>query len=337
MEWPATDRALGELLLKLPDILAKAAVFTFFGTLICAGLIYDYFEKKAGRAGPIAAIGSYNRLDDPFFLPPKSTTATATATATFTEKTLKASDHTNDRKMHLLLAATGSVATIKIPNIVQALAKHRNLSIRIILTESATNFLAGQAEEQPSLASIRRMPNVDGIYRDADEWRTPWSRGASILHIELRRWADLMVIAPLSANALAKISSGFSDNLIYSVARAWDTTGLIDDQRPGVPLPYGNDRNRKGIIVAPAMNTAMWNHPATAKHMSALEGEWNVKKGGWFDVLRPMEKELACGDTGSGAMKDWKEIVAAIEERLGLAANQEGSFDEKEKEKLVQV
>lgn len=325
MEWPATDKALAELLTKLPEYLAKAAGLTLVGVIICGLIlcifIQEFFVKKS-------------RPEDPFFNS-DCLSSQSPRKSTASEKILKASDHINDGKRHLLLAATGSVATIKIPNIIQALAKHKNLSIRVIFTESATNFLAGQAEEQPSLASIRKLPNVDGLYRDADEWNQPWTRGASILHIELRRWADLMVIAPLSANALAKISSAFSDNLIYSVARAWDTTGLIDALRPGIPLPYGADWNRKGIMVAPAMNTAMWNHPATAKHISVLEGEWSVKNGGWFEVLRPMEKELACGDTGSGAMKEWKQIVEAIEERLSLAANQKEGFGGKEE--LIQV
>jgi phosphopantothenoylcysteine synthetase/decarboxylase len=52
--------------------------------------------------------------------------------------------------------------------------------------------------------------------------------------------------------------------------------------------------------------------------LEKLSETWGVKNGGWFDVLRPVEKELACGDTGSGAMKNWKEIVGAIEITLGL-------------------
>jgi len=231
---------------------------------------------------------------------------------------LKAADHVHDGKHHLLLAATGSVATIKIPNILEALAEHNNLSIRLLLSESAANFLQGQSHEQPTLAQISTIKNVEGIYRDEDEWRKPWVRGDSILHIELRRWADLMVIAPLSANSLAKISLGMSDNLISSVVRAWDATGVLDPARPGVTLPY---EGRKGIVVAPAMNTAMWHHPITAEHMQRLSGDWAVENGGWFEVLRPMEKELACGDTGSGAMHDWKKIVAVIEERLELSSD----------------
>lgn len=228
---------------------------------------------------------------------------------------LRAADHVNDGKYHLLLAATGSVATIKIPNILQALAKYNNLSIRVVLSDSAAEFLQAQSGEQPSLQQIAKIKNVDGIYRDEDEWRKPWVRGDSILHIELRRWADMMVIAPLSANSLAKVAMGFSDNLVTSAVRAWDTTGMIDLPRPGIATAYGG---RKIIMVAPAMNTAMWNHPVTQLHLGTLSSHWSVENGGWFDVLRPIEKELACGDTGSGAMRDWREIVAAIEASFDL-------------------
>lgn len=254
-------------------------------------------------------------------------------------KPLKASDHHSDGKHHLLLAATGSVATIKIPLILHALSQHNKLSIRLLLSNSAREFLQGQSAEQPSLAEIAKIPNLDGIYYDEDEWAKPWVRGDSILHIELRRWADLMVVAPLSANALAKVSGGFSDNLITSVIRAWDFSGLIDGARPGVEFPYelGVAREelealpeefrggrKKGIIVAPSMNTAMWKNPVTGKQIAVLEEEWGVGKGGWFEVLRPMEKTLACGDTGSGPMKDWKEIVQVIEESLRLGDDGDG-------------
>jgi|TARA_R110002003_G_scaffold448_7_gene19866 phosphopantothenoylcysteine synthetase/decarboxylase len=207
---------------------------------------------------------------------------------------------------------------------INALAKHKNVRIRLIFTEAATNFLQGQSEEQPSIADIEALPNVDGIYFDADEWAEPWVRGNKILHIELRRWADIMVIAPLSANELAKITQGWSDNLLLSVVRAWDTTGLIDPVRdiPGVQWPEEQaeegTKRKKRILVAPSMNTAMWFQPITKKQIQVLEEEWGVKQGGWFEVLPPMEKELACGDVGGGAMKDWREIVLAIEKRLGL-------------------
>jgi phosphopantothenoylcysteine decarboxylase len=230
----------------------------------------------------------------------------------------------HDSKIHLLLCASGSVATIKIPNIIHALSKHTNLSIRLIFTDSAKNFLGGQSAEQPSLADIGALPHVDAIYFDEDEWREPWVRGHKILHIELRRWADIMVVAPLSANSLAKISQGWSDNLLLSVIRAWDTTGELDPIRDISSLDHpraeGGEgvRRTKRIVVAPSMNTAMWLQPITKKQIKVLDEEWGVGNGGWFEVLQPMQKELACGDVGGGAMKDWREIVEIIEDRLGL-------------------
>ncbi|KAI0406441.1 putative flavoprotein [Xylaria palmicola] len=278
-----------------------------------------------------------------------------------------------DGKAHLLLACSGSVATIKLPSIVQALSKYPSsqLSIRVVLTPSASRFLAGQSQEQPTVSALTALPNVDAVYMDADEWKVPWVRGGGILHIELRRWADVLVIAPLSANTLAKITGGFADSLLTSVVRAWDPWGELDTPPASsatttpdgtaegaatiIPTTQegteGASRNRslrrRRIIVAPAMNTAMWRHPITAKQLRVLEEEWGVKgtpppktrpdgspapesssaaqetgqsdKGdGWFEVLRPQSKVLACGDAGDGAMVEWTQIVAVIEERLGL-------------------
>ncbi|AEO63482.1 uncharacterized protein THITE_2108817 [Thermothielavioides terrestris NRRL 8126] len=230
----------------------------------------------------------------------------------------------NDGKKHLLLAASGSVATIKIPVIIQALAKYAGaLSIRVVLTESATHFLQGQSAEQPTVSSLLHMPNVDAVYRDRDEWGPqPWRRGASILHIELRRWADILVVAPLSANTLAKVVNGMSDNLLTSVIRAWDTDASVD-------------MKKKLIVVAPAMNTAMWRNPITQKQISVLVDDWGVKEEecvtgqtrwitGWFQVITPTRKTLACGDTG-GAMASVPSICAVIEERLGLGPASGGS------------
>lgn len=209
-----------------------------------------------------------------------------------------------DAKVHLLLAASGSVATIKVPQIINGLAAHSNLSIRLILTSSAEHFLAGQTPEQPTLAEVRRLPNVDGIYTDAAEWTRPWTRGAPILHVELRRWADVMIVAPLSANTMAKMAAGLCDNLLLSVIRAWDVDGSIDGAR-------------KKIVVAPAMNTAMWRNPVTAKHLRTLDEDWGGDDG-CIEVLRPVTKALACNDVGEGAMAEWEEIVAVAEAKLGL-------------------
>ncbi|KAF4953018.1 hypothetical protein FSARC_12498 [Fusarium sarcochroum] len=207
-----------------------------------------------------------------------------------------------DGKRHVLLAASGSVATIKLVQIINGLKKQHNISIRLILTQSASQFLSGQTLEQPTVEQVSRLPNVDAVYTDANEWAQPWKRNAPILHIELRRWADVLVIAPLSANTMAKIVNGMCDNLLTSVVRAWDVTGTVD----GV---------KKKILVACAMNTCMWNHPVTATQVRVLEKEWGGENG-WFEVLRPISKGLACGDVGSGAMASWETIVEAIEKKI---------------------
>ncbi|KAE8146642.1 flavo protein [Aspergillus avenaceus] len=216
----------------------------------------------------------------------------------------------HDGKIHLLIAATGSVATIKLPLIISHFKDYPNVSIRVILTKPAAEFLRNQASEQPAVESLQNIPNVEAIYYDEDEWREPWTRGSEILHIALRRWAHLFLIAPLSANSLAKVVHGMADNLVTSVVRAWDTTGLIDGME-------------KRILVAPAMNTAMWVHPITAQQIRVIEEDWGVKEvdgkeQGWFEVLRPIEKSLACGDVGSGGMMEWKKIAEVVERRLKL-------------------
>ncbi|KAB5585249.1 phosphopantothenoylcysteine decarboxylase [Coniochaeta sp. 2T2.1] len=215
-----------------------------------------------------------------------------------------------DNKTHLLLASSGSVATIKLPLIISAFSSTPNLSIRVILTKSASHFLAGQSAEQPTVASLSSLPNVDGVYHDEDEWAVPWTREASILHIELRRWAHLLAV-PLSANTLAKVVNGMADNLLTSVIRCWD----ISPENPGGQGP-------RRMLVAPAMNTQMWLHPVTEKQIRVLEEEWGVKgdpERGWYEVLQPQSsKLLACGDRGSGAMLDWNEIVDIIRDRLRI-------------------
>ncbi len=233
-----------------------------------------------------------------------------TTNPTTTGERFSALAHENDGKHHILLAASGSVATIKIPRIAQALGSHPNVSIRIVLTEPAEQFLQGQSEEQPPLASLIDLPNVDCIYHDEDEWSKPWVRSDKILHIELRRWAHILLVAPLSANSLAKMVNGISDNLLLNVIRAWDTTGLID-------------MRKKRIFVAPAMNTAMWRHPITRKQIKVLGEDWGDGDEGWITVLRPTEKELACGDTGDGAMMDWKEVVGRVSGYLQLDGSKE--------------
>ncbi|KAL9007344.1 MAG: hypothetical protein Q9173_007357, partial [Seirophora scorigena] len=144
---------------------------------------------------------------------------------------------------------------------------------------------------QPPLSRLLALPNVDGLYHDADEWTAPWTRDAKILHIELRRWAHLLVIAPMSANLLAKVTGGLCDDLLTNVVRAWDVT--------------------RGIVAAPAMNQLMWEHPVTARQMRTLREEW-----AWVEVVGPQVKALACGDLGMGGMCEWEELVEVVVRRL---------------------
>lgn len=96
--------------------------------------------------------------------------------------------------------------------------------------------------------------------------------------------AHILVICPLSANTLAKITGGFSDNLLTSVVRAWDTTGLVEGSSLAAIAGEGQMRGRKRIVVAVAMNTA---HPIRKRQIKVLEEDWGVKEGGeegqgWF-------------------------------------------------------
>lgn len=291
----------------------------------------------------------------------------------YSHSPFRASQHENDDVPHILLACTGSVATIKLLDMVTQLSVY-NVHIRIILTQSALRFLHHRATSVPIpyasscgslldaphavstiqppslLEQVKQCSRVQAIYTDVDEWSEPWTRNAPILHIELRKWADLCVIAPLSANSLAKLAHGMADSLVLSVARAWDTTGLVDPIRstmtsylvqskkhiedlqaaqpstqmlPRQPSADNDSEKRrhvKVVIVAPAMNTAMWTHPVTATQMEILQGPWSVQHGGWIHVLQPAVKTLACGDTGVGAMCDVADIVHTIKQYLHLGA-----------------
>jgi phosphopantothenoylcysteine decarboxylase len=123
-------------------------------------------------------------------------------------------------------------------------------------------------------------------------------RGDPILHIELRNWAQCLVIAPLSANTLAKVSNGLCDNLLTLVCRAWP----MEKWEKGVS---NEDRLKKPIIVCPSMNVQMWNHPVT-------EIQLNILKGWGFEILGPICKKMMCGEVGNGAMAEVKDIASLM-------------------------
>lgn len=141
-------------------------------------------------------------------------------------------------KKKILIGCTGSVATIKLPQLVNKLWRN-NFEVRIVVTEKAKHFLK-EAELPPGIQ----------VLSDTVEWAAWQDRGDPVLHIDLVKWADLFLIAPLDANTLGKIASGICDNILTCVARAWD------------PL--------KPLVFCPAMNTKMWEHPVTATQVYVI-------------------------------------------------------------------
>jgi phosphopantothenoylcysteine decarboxylase len=144
-----------------------------------------------------------------------------------------------------------------------------------------------------------------------DEWKA-WERiGDPVEHIVLRDWADICIVAPLSAHTLAKIAHGLCDDTLSCIIRAWD---------------FGNRRNNnpragKPMILAPAMNTAMWEHPITAQQISQMESfgrnvtsEEVDHRDNLIRIVEPQSKKLACGEVGVGAMADVGLIVNVVQD-----------------------
>ena len=135
--------------------------------------------------------------------------------------------------------------------------------------------------------------------------------GDPVLHIDLRDWADIMVIAPLSAHTLAKISQGLCDDTLTCVVRAWD---FGHGSRPGKPL-----------LLAPAMNTAMYDHPLTAKQLETMQQFWNHKRNPDTPVgvviISPQVKALACGEVGIGALASVDNVLSSVEDALARHYN----------------
>lgn len=204
----------------------------------------------------------------------------------------------------ILLGVTGSVAAQRTPVLVSAL-EARQHSVKVLATTAALYFFSPQ--DLP--------PGV--LFTDDDEWprrRTGglYQRDDPVLHIELRRWADVLLIAPLDANTLAKLAVGLCDNSLTCVWRAWDPTRLR--------------------VLAPAMNTLMWEHRLTAWHLRQLADQEGVTvppnaeaeaimstihaQTYTLRFIPPISKRLACGDVGIGAMAEVADIVAAVEECL---------------------
>ena len=119
------------------------------------------------------------------------------------------------KKINLLIGLSGSVATIKYLNLIKEFLKCPTISftIKVVATQNASFFLE-EEHKKSQIIKFSEFPEFEiPVYMDKDEWN--WKqKGDSILHIELKKWANVFLIAPLSANTLAKISSGICDNLL---------------------------------------------------------------------------------------------------------------------------
>ena len=216
---------------------------------------------------------------------------------------------------NIILGMTGSVASIKAEDLISSAASiptewtevdldpyadvHDLVpAVRVVATKAAKHFFDWhQAIDECAGAG------AGGVYfhEDEDEW-LEWKKvGDPVLHIELRRWADIMVIAPCSANTLAKMANGLCDDLLSCIVRAWDF----------------NDPHKR-MVIAPAMNTMMWESPFTRKHLATLVelGGGTMDDQNRVVIVGPVEKTLACGDVGNGAMAAPADIMRIVE-KLG--------------------
>jgi len=174
----------------------------------------------------------------------------------------------------VLLGVTGGIAAYKAAELLRGLQK-AGMEVRVIMTRAATKFVGPVTFE-----TLSNHP----VYLDDADLR-PADSG--ITHIEESRAADIMVIAPATANTLAKMANGIADNLLSTTYLAFDKT----------------------VVLAPAMNTNMWMHPATQRNVELL------RERGIF-VVEPGSGELACGVFGSGRMAEPDSIVAEVKLRL---------------------
>lgn len=215
----------------------------------------------------------------------------------------------------VIVGLTGSVAAIKAPELLAALRRAGH-EVKVVATGPSLYFV--RPDELEAAGAGPGDPSTRIVLLDEDEWPPPgYRRGDPVLHIELRHWADLLVVAPLDANTLAKFALGISDNFLTCVFRAWDFA------RP--------------VFLAPAMNTLMWRSPVTLRHLRQLledRAEGPVPTGWALDdapevfarhapriiLIPPQSKRLACGDVGIGAMADVVAIAELVREWSGQAA-----------------
>ena len=179
--------------------------------------------------------------------------------------------------MKILLGVTGSVAAT-LTRKLQDFIIEKGYELETVVTESAINFYP-LYDNDPSKYWL-------GFKKDSDEW-SYYKNEKKVLHIDLVKWADVFIVAPCTANTLSKIANGICDNLLTSCVRAWDW--------------------EKKIIIAPSMNTYMYNKSITEHHRRML-----YSSGNGFVWVPPQSKKLYCGDDGIGAMANIEDIIAKI-------------------------
>jgi phosphopantothenoylcysteine decarboxylase/phosphopantothenate--cysteine ligase len=177
----------------------------------------------------------------------------------------------------ILLIVGGGIAAYKSLELVRRL-KERGASVRAILTKGGAEFVTPL-----SLSVLTEAKAFTDLFDLKDE--------AEIGHIRLSREADLIVVAPATADLLAKMAQGLADDLASTVLLATD----------------------KKVLAAPAMNVRMWQHAATRRNLATLKGDGILFVG-------PEEGEMACGEFGPGRMAEPEAIIAATERALGASA-----------------
>jgi len=179
----------------------------------------------------------------------------------------------------ILLIISGGIAAYKVLEVIRRL-RERQVTIAAILTESGGQFVTPL-----SVSSLTGEKVYQNLFDLTDE--------AEMGHIQLSRDADLLVVAPATADLLAKMTAGLAGDLA--------TTTLLATDKP--------------VLAAPAMNVRMWQHPATQRNLAQL-----TQDGVQF--VGPNEGDMACGEFGPGRMAEPDEIVSAIDAALdGSAAN----------------
>jgi phosphopantothenoylcysteine decarboxylase / phosphopantothenate---cysteine ligase len=172
---------------------------------------------------------------------------------------------------HILIGVTGGIAAYKTATIIRLLVKD-GAEVQVIMTEKAKEFITPL-----TLATLSKNPILSEFF---DPENGNWNS-----HVDLGLWADLFLIAPATANSLAKMANGIADNLLL-------TTYLS---------------SRCPVFIAPSMDMDMLNHPATIINIETLKAFGN-------SILEPSTGELASGLTGKGRMAEPEEIVKEIKE-----------------------